>query len=305
MLAAFLTTICFSVSAISGHRCAKALGGLEANFWRLAIAAVLLGCYSILGGGHLFGAAFGAFALSGLVGVGCGDMAFFQALPRLGSRLTVLLIQCLSVPIAALAEWLWLGTKLTGPQALCGVLILAGIWMALAPPKDTHALLPGKKSTGIIFAVLAAAGNGLGAVLSRNAYRISRAAGEDLDGPTAALDRIMGGLFIAALVVLIVRWRQVQWRLRPAELGNALEQKWRPIWPWVLTTSLAGQTLGVSCFQWALKSYPTGVILPIVALTPLVTIPLSWAIEQERPCLRSLSGGIVAVSGVIALLSLK
>ena len=85
----------------------------------------------------------------------------------------------------------------------------------------------------------------------------------------------------------------------------ALEQKWRPIWPWVITTSLAGQTLGVSCFQWALKSYPTGVVLPIVALTPLVTIPLSWAIEKERPGLRSLGGGVVAVSGVVVLLSLK
>lgn len=305
MLAAFLTTICFSVSAVSGHRCARALGGLEANFWRLAIAAGLLSSYAVFFGRHVFGAAFWAFALSGLVGVGCGDMAFFQALPRIGSRLTVLLIQCLSVPIAAAIEWLWLGTAVTVLQALCGALILGGICLALAPEEEPLPTRSGKKTTGVLFAVVAAAGNGFGAVLSRNAYRLATRAGEDVSGPTAALERVMGGLFIAAVVVLCVRWRDVRWRLSPAKVGTALERKWRPIWPWVLTTSLAGQTLGVSCFQWALKSYPTGVILPIVALTPLVTVPFSWAIEKERPCLRSLGGGIVAVSGVVAMLSLK
>jgi hypothetical protein len=44
MLAAFLTTICFSISVDSGHRCARALGGLETNFWRLAIAVAGQSC---------------------------------------------------------------------------------------------------------------------------------------------------------------------------------------------------------------------------------------------------------------------
>src|SRR4026208_1725498 len=108
MLAAFLSTLLFSVSVIRGHRSAKLIGGSEANFWRLALAALFLGIWSYAGGVGLGGAALPMFLLSGVVGVGVGDVALFQALPRLGSRLSLLLIQCMGAPSAALIEWAWL-----------------------------------------------------------------------------------------------------------------------------------------------------------------------------------------------------
>jgi (2Fe-2S) ferredoxin len=37
MLAAFLTTLLFSVSAICGHRTSMQIGGVEANFWRVCM----------------------------------------------------------------------------------------------------------------------------------------------------------------------------------------------------------------------------------------------------------------------------
>jgi len=55
----------------------------------------------------LEGNAFPLFFLSGIIGIGIGDVALFQALPRLGSRLSLLLIQCLTAPFGALIEWLW------------------------------------------------------------------------------------------------------------------------------------------------------------------------------------------------------
>jgi drug/metabolite transporter (DMT)-like permease len=42
-------------------------------------------------------------------------------------------------------------------------------------------------------------------------------------------------------------------------------------------------------------------VLPIVATTPLVIVPLSFWIEGERPTRRSLIGGVVAVAGAVAL----
>ena len=113
MLAAFLSTLLFSVSVICGHRSAKLIGGSEANFWRLALAALFLGIWSYAGGVGLGGAALPMFLLSGIVGIGVGDVALFQALPRLGSRLSLLLIQCMGAPSAALIEWAWLRTPLT------------------------------------------------------------------------------------------------------------------------------------------------------------------------------------------------
>src|SRR6266478_2575101 len=116
VLAACLTTILFSISIVCGHRSAKLIGGTEANFWRLTFAALFLGIWSYTFGSGVAGPAFPLFFWSGILGIGLGDLALFQALPRLGPRLSILLIQCLTAPLGALIEWCWRGTTLTPRQ---------------------------------------------------------------------------------------------------------------------------------------------------------------------------------------------
>ena len=103
MLAAFLTTLLFATSAVCGYRTARQIGGLEANFWRIALATIFLTVWAFTFG-HGFEGAPEWFLLSGLFGIGLGDSAYFQALPRLGSRRTVLLVQCFTAPFAAVFE---------------------------------------------------------------------------------------------------------------------------------------------------------------------------------------------------------
>jgi drug/metabolite transporter (DMT)-like permease len=112
-----------------------------------------------------------------------------------------------------------------------------------------------------------------------------------VDGITAAYQRILGGVAVTALFFSYVKLRHPS--ASPAEKRKA--------WPWVLANGLSGPTLGVSCYQWALKTTPTGVVLPIVALTPIVIIPFARYVEGERPSWRSLLGGAVAVAGAAAL----
>ena len=78
-------------------------------------------------------------------------------------------------------------------------------------------------------------------------------------------------------------------------------EKWRRIWPWVLTNSLAGQTVGMSLLLWALKTTPTGIVTAVTALTPLVVIPFARVMENEKVTPRALIGGAVAVVGVVGL----
>jgi drug/metabolite transporter (DMT)-like permease len=59
--------------------------------------------------------------------------------------------------------------------------------------------------------------------------------------------------------------------------------------------------LGVTCYQWALKTIPTGVVLTLVATTPLVVIPFAYHLEKDHPSPRALMGGLIAVIGAIAL----
>jgi len=291
MLAAFLTTILFSISAISGHRTAKLLGGTEANFSRLCVAAALLAVYAHTVGGGLGGPAFVTLFVSGCIGFGVGDMAFFQSLPRLGSRLSVLITHCLSSPMAALMEWMWLGTGLSLAEIGFALVILAGVALALAPSEHLH-IERRALFAGLGFGSLAALCQAVGAVMSRKGFALAEAAGQPLDGVTVGYQRILGGVLVgAALLVWVKR----------ASASTPEPGRWRRAWPLVLVNSLAGPTLGVSLYQWALKDHPSAHVLPIVALTPLVIIPFAYHLEGERPGWRSLAGGAVAVIGAVAL----
>lgn len=302
MLAAFLATLLFTISVTCGHRTAKLIGGMEANFWRLALATFFLGLWAYTGGSGLSGDALPMFLLSGLIGIGVGDAGLFQALPRLGSRLSLLIIQCLTAPVAALVEWLWLGTALSAPQIVCMLLILVGVGLALSPSEHLH--LPRRTLlVGVGCAVVGALGNGSGAVLSRKAYAVAHAAAQSIDGCTAAFQRILGGLSLAAIFLLIAKRQFVR---LPEDVEDVFDttsarEKWRRIWPWVTLNSLAGQTLGVSAMQWALETTPTGIVMSIVALTPLTVIPFARAFENEKITPRALFGGGLAVIGVIGL----
>jgi drug/metabolite transporter (DMT)-like permease len=306
MFAAFLTTIFFSISMICGTRSAKLIGGTEANFWRLVCACLFLGLWAFGFGQGLSGQTFPIFLLSGVIGIGFGDMALFQALPRLGPRLTILLVSCLTAPFGAAVEWLWLGTTLKPLQLLCGAVILLGIGISLAPGR--HLNIPRKALVpGVLYSLMAALGGAFGAVLSRKAYAVLPKDGLWIDGPTAAFQRVIGGLLVTAICLLFVKRRAVGYHLvrsnRPAKL--LWREKWRPVWPWILGNGLAGQTIGVSCYQWAFQTTPTGIVLPIVAMTPLVAIPFTRIMEGERMTWHSVVGGAIAVVGVVGLALLK
>jgi drug/metabolite transporter (DMT)-like permease len=302
VFAALLCTFLFSVSVVCAHQSARLLGGTEANFWRLSVATLLLGIWAFGFGHGLDGEAFPTFFASGIVGIGLGDMALFQALPLLGSRLSLLLINCLTAPFAALLEWLWLGTSLSAIQILCGLVILAGIAWALLPSEHVHRSRRDMFS-GAGFCIFSALAGAAGAVLSRKAYGLVHAAGQRIDGGNAAFQRVVGGLLIAGLVLLLVKRRALKQTNRPGgPSAQLVSSKCRVIWPWVLLNGLAGQTLGVSFMQRALETTPTGIVLAIIATTPLVVVPLAMAFEHERPTLHSLIGGIIAVGGVIGLI---
>ncbi|MDB6111231.1 MAG: hypothetical protein JWR69_2981 [Pedosphaera sp.] len=295
MFPSFLTTIFFSISVVCGHRSAKIVGGTEANFWRLTFATCFLSLWAFSAGQALTGETFPLFLLSGVIGIGIGDVALFQALPRMGPRLTMLLTRCLAPPFAAAIEWLWLGTTLRPIQIFYGTIILVGIGISLFPGK--HLALSRKDiAPGILFSILAAFGDAFGAVLSRKAYAVLSDHGDHIDGMTAAFQRITGGLLVAAICLIIVKWRSVK---HDATLPSG--EKWRKVLPWVIANSLAGQTLGVTCYQWAFQTTPAGIVLPIVAMTPLVAMPITRVMEKEKVTWHAIVGGIIAVAGVIGL----
>jgi drug/metabolite transporter (DMT)-like permease len=301
MIPAFLATVLFSLSVVAASRTTRVLGGTTANFLRLCLATLFLGLWA-----HGFGQGFGGgampwFFLSGIIGFGMGDLALYQALPRIGPRLTILLVQCLAAPFAAVAEWIWMGTTLTSRQIGLAVVILCGVAIAIAPQRQIGS---GRRNLilGVCLGIVAALGQGLGAVISRQAYAVAAVHLGEVDGLTAAYQRILGGLLVAAPTMLWLMYRdQMKAREIPEALAAVQTTRRRAIWPWVVVNSLSGPTLGVGCYQWALSIQPSGIVLPIVATTPVVVIPFSWLIEGDRPGIRSLAGGMIAVAGAVLL----
>ena len=301
MLVALLTTLLFSVSAVCGYRTARQIGGIEANFWRITLATLFLTAWAFTFG-HGFAGAPGWFMLSGLFGIGLGDTAYFQALPRLGSRRTVLLTQCLTAPAAALIEWLWLGTKLNLPEILCVGVVLVGMAIALAPGGHREISVRDWK-IGLAASLLAALGGALGAVIIRKGYAAIHEAGLSIDAGTTGYQRVLGGILVPTVALLVFKWRSAHAH-GPAFAESTLQvsrDKWARIWPWVLANALAGQTLGVTCMQWALKTTQAGIVTAIIATTPLVLLPMTRLVEGEKIGLRPLAGAAIAVGGVIGL----
>jgi drug/metabolite transporter (DMT)-like permease len=300
MLAAYLTTIFFSLSVIFAARSSRIMGGPMANLGRICIAAVLLAIYAHGFGAGISGPALPWFILSGVIGFGLGDMALFGALTRIGPRLAILLTQCLAAPIAAVVEWAWLGTALHPSELLWAAVILGGVALALAPD---HGFEGSRRVfwMGVLFGAGSALGQALGAVVSRKANLVAVAADFPIDGGSAAYQRIIGGV-VMTWIGFFVLTRLQGAASTPQEPAMA---RWKRGWPLVVANALAGPAIGVGCYQWALKTTPSGIVLPIVAASPLVTMILSFFIEGLRPKLRAVIGGLIAVAGAIVLAKVR
>lgn len=291
MLAALGTTLFFAITPVFAHGAACRLGPMRANFARLLVAMIMLGGWAHFPGGGLGGGAFGWFFLGGVVGFGVGGVAMFQSLPRLGPNLSTLIVQCASVVVAATVEWLWLGTALTGLQMVFAGLVVAGLVIGLLP-RSMPELRGADWAVGVAWALLSALGQGTGAVLSRKAFAVLRTMDQTIDPGTAAYQRVIGGLVVAACALAFTMMRGRERVVAPAPAGS-----------WVLANALTGPVLGVTCYQWALRTTPAGIVQPIVAAAPLLTIPLAMGIGgAPRPRLSYYCGCVLAVAGVTGLM---
>ncbi|MCF7973502.1 MAG: DMT family transporter [Phycisphaerae bacterium] len=300
MILAIITTFLFATSAVSAGRSTRLLGGSVANFARLTLATVFLALWAHGFGQGLGGGALRWFLLSGIIGFGMGDLGLYGAYPRIGPRLGVLLCLCLSVPISALIEFIWLGTALSMAQVFWITVILVGVVMAVVPER-TNLGHERQWLSGILMGTVAALGQGSGAVITRKGYMTAQALGLHVDGGTAAYQRILGGLGLTLLVLALVRLVKRAHRKKQISSPVTSSLPWKQAWPWVVINALSGPAIGVACFQWALAVAPTGIVMAIIATTPLAVIPLTWIIDKERPHIYSLFGGVLAVSGAVAL----
>ena len=300
MQAAIWTTLFFALSGVTGQKVAVRLGPQWGNFVRLVIAGLALGSITyFVFPESLDKTVFAWFFVSGLIGFGLGDTMLFAAYQRLGSRLTILINLCFAPISAMIIEWIWLGSTPVWRVLVCVTMILTGVGIALfrlpGAPLSVGAkrqLYRGRHRRRFWLAWA----QGWGAVVSRKAEQVASGFAVEVSGISAAFQRILGGVLVAGLVVLALKFLIS----RPF-----LNSQVCPVMPglpgWMLGAALFGPVIGVSCFQWALQSQESGVVLAVVALTPIVMIPIVAFTEKDLPGIRSILGACLAVSGVVLL----
>lgn len=303
MTGAFLTALFFAANAVCARRAAIHYGGTTGNFLRLLLAVALLGAWAHAAGQGIGGGALPWFLLSGAVGFGLGGLTMFHALPRIGSNLAMLIVQCGSAVAAALVEWLWLGTRLTTAQVALAALTLGGVIMGLVGPiASAGARRAPAFAVGAMLAAVSAAAQGGAAVLSRKAFAVVHGQGFFIDGATSAYQRVLGGLAVGTVALLFVWFRpEAEGRSASAPEGTPAPVAALPPWTWVVFNTLLGPVFGVTCFQWALRSTPAGIVQSIVATAPLLTVPIARALEHSRTTPRYWIGAVLAVLGAAGL----
>lgn len=320
-LLAFGTACCWCLSSVAFEGASRRVGSVPVNLWRTIAAFLLLSIAGAISRGRWLPSDATAhqwkwLLLSGFVGFFIGDVTQFRALVLIGARLTTL-VAC-TAPIFTLAAELLTMPKIQAhPQHALGVLLtIAGVaWVVLerqggvtrasagspspspclpgdsathgeageesAAPRFGVSGIPSVKLHGVVLAVIGAAGQGVGAVLTARAF-----APGNYDALAANQIRMIAGVASFACFVLVTRRvRDALAALRnPPALGLlSLGAFWGPF-------------LGVSLFIESLKHVRPSTTQTITCLVPVLIIPLSM--RKERISARAIVGACVAVAGV-------
>jgi drug/metabolite transporter (DMT)-like permease len=291
--AALGTAVCWSFSALAFTAAGRRIGVLPLNLIRLVMAFgfLCLAAWGLRGLALPVDAsprAWGWLAVSGLIGFVFGDLCLFRAYVLIGPRLSSLMMS-LAPPLTALIGWVVLRETLNGRDALGMALTVGGIaWAVLerrpeAPGEEAH---PGPQASlaGLSLAFCGALGQAGGLVLSK--------LGMGSYNPVAATQvRVLAAIAGYALLLLAFRgWPRV---------GKALED--RPALGYATLGAFFGPFLGVSLSLFAVRHTTAGVTASIMALQPVLVIPLVMLLHRERVGIAGFAGALVAAAGVALL----
>jgi drug/metabolite transporter (DMT)-like permease len=224
-------------------------------------------------------------SLSGVIGLALGDAFLFQALVSLGPRLGSLLLSLAPI-FGSIIAWAFFDETLTMLQITGIALALAGIgWVVMSheEPADTP---HGHTRRGVIFGVLAGLGQAVGLVLSKQGMT-----GDFSPFQANAIRMLAAAIFIWLWAAVegqagatIATVRENPKSLRLLALG-----------------ALVGPVLGVSSSLLAVQHAEVGVASTLMALPPVIVLPISYFLFKEKIGWQAIAGTFLAIAGVAIL----
>ncbi len=286
-LAALGAAFLWAVTSVVYSRLGLNISPLQLNFFKGLIAIAFIALTLAWQQATLFNSSLSTIALlsiSGIVGIGLGDTAYFAALNSLGARRT-LLLETLSPPIGAFLALIFISEQLTA-SGWCGILLtLLGIVWVISERNPASVNSREEKlftQKGIIWAILAAIAQACGAVISRFALLQS-----EISPLESTLIRLIAGTLIVFLLLLVPSQTKTQptWQLSWDSLS-------------IIAIAAFGSTyLGIWLQQISLKFAPTGIAQTLLATSPLFILPIV-ALMGENISIRAVLGVLIALGGI-------
>lgn len=285
-IAALLTSVFWTVTALSFEVASRRVGSLSVNMIRLVIAFFFLAIFTWIYRGIPFPVDAGTHAwiwlsISGIVGFVFGDYFLFRAFAMVSSRVTML-VMTLVPPITALIGWLFLREVLNLRELLGMFLVVSGIGMAIMSrnPENRRIRLnyPVK---GLLFALLGTIGQAVGLVLSKYGM-------QEYDPFASTHIRILAGMIGFAFIIIMLNKKQL---IRTA-LKDSKGLKF------ITLGSFFGPFLGVSFSLLAVQNTATGIAATLMSLMPVLLIPPSILFFRQKITWIEIGGAFLSVFGV-------
>ncbi|WP_366930775.1 DMT family transporter [Microcoleus sp. bin38.metabat.b11b12b14.051] len=224
--------------------------------------------------------------ISGALGIGIGDTAWFIVLKYLGAR-RALLLETLSPPLTALLGLIFLQEKLS-PIACIGILLtICGIAWVIAE-RTAETTLPSKHLwQGLGISLLGQTAHATGAILSRAAFTQI-----DIDPLWTVALRLSGGMVVMLCF------------LNRRNLDSFQQLKVPKILGAIIVAAFLGTYLGIFLQQTSLKYAPAAIAQALSSTSPLFVLPLA-VLAGEKVSLRAVVGVVCAIAGIALLLGLR
>ena len=284
-LAALATACCWTVSALAFQTAGRRVGSLPVNLIRLVMAVFLLGAFTWATRGtplpmdasrHVWV----WLALSGLAGFTIGDLCLFRAFVLVGARISMLMMTL--VPLFTTILGFLVMHEVLTPQQFAGMaLTIAGVSSVVwERRRDANGHIERLPLGGVLLALGGAVGQSLALVLAK--YGMG---GYNAFASTQI--RVLAGIIGFTVVFTATgRWPRVR-----AALGDRRAMTSTGI------GAVFGPFIGVSLSLLAVQYTEAGVAATLMALTPVLIIPVSVVFYREHVAWPAAVGAGVAVCG--------
>jgi len=228
-----------------------------------------------------------AFVVSSAVGILLGNLAMIACLRRGGPRRTEILL-ALKGPVVACLAYMWFGETLSLNVLVGGIIVLAGIFLAIQFGGNEHSdsdRLRGNLIGVVLLGLLATVCQGFGFLV------VKPAMAEGMEPLTVSAVRLLGAAFLVSIIALWpARAFQGSSQLTPRLLG-------RTILPGAI-----GYIVSSSLLLYAFKHLDAGLAALLGSLSPVLVLPILWLTEGQAPRLPALLGALTSLAGTAVIL---